>query len=102
MASAGGADRVVDISNAAGEQGKSIAAGSEVFTVAFDPRSDLLASGGSDGDIRFWNPDGSPERTIPHAHANGVMSLAFNPVDPVIVSGGADQMVRLWHTDSPD
>jgi len=100
LASAGGADRVVDLSNAAGEQGKSIATGSEVFTVAFDPRSDLLASGGSDGDIRFWNPDGSPERTIPHAHANGVMSLAFNPVDPVIVSGGADQMVRLWHSDS--
>jgi WD40 repeat protein len=100
IASAGGADRVVDISNAAGGQGKTIPTGSEVFTVAFDPRSDLLASGGSDGDIRFWNPDGSPERTIPHAHANGVMTLAFNPIEPVIASGGADHMVRLWHADS--
>jgi WD40 repeat protein len=100
IASAGGADRVVDISNTTGAQGKRIPTGSEVFTVAFDPRSDLLASGGSDGDIRFWTPDGSPGRKIPHAHANGVMSLAFNPVEPVIVSGGADQMVRLWHTDS--
>jgi WD40 repeat protein len=100
LASAGGADRVVDISDASGGQGKKIGTGSEVFTVAFDPRSELLASGGSDGDIRFWNPDGSPERTIPHAHANGVMSLAFNPTESVIVSGGADQMVRLWHGDS--
>jgi WD40 repeat protein len=100
IASAGGADRVVDISNTAGEQGKRIPTGSEVFTVAFDPRSDLLASGGSDGDIRFWNPDGSPGQTIPHAHANGVMTLAFNPNEPVIASGGADHMVRLWHADS--
>jgi WD40 repeat protein len=100
LASAGGADRVVDISNAAGTQSKRIGTGSEVFTVAFDPRTDLLASGGSDGDIRFWDPDGLPERTIPHAHPNGVMSLAFNPKEPVIVSGGADQMVRLWRTDS--
>jgi WD40 repeat protein len=100
IASAGGADKVIEISNVTGAQAESIPTGSEVFTVAFDPRSDLLASGGSDGDIRFWNPDGSPERKIPHAHANGVMSLAFNPAKPVIVSGGADQMVRLWHTDS--
>jgi WD40 repeat protein len=100
IASAGGADRVVDISNATGAQGKKIPTDSEVFTVVFDPRSDLLASGGSDGDIRFWNPDGSPERKITHAHVNGVMSLAFSPSEPVIVSGGADQMVRLWHTDS--
>jgi WD40 repeat protein len=100
IASAGGADELIDISNVAGAQDKSIPTGSEVFTVAFDPRSDLLAFGGSDGDIRFWHPDGSPERTIPQAHANGVMSLAFNPVKPVIVSGGDDQMVRLWHTDS--
>ena len=100
IASAGGADNVIDMSNMTGAEGKRIPTGSEVFTVAFDPRSDLLASGGSDGDIRFWNPDGSPERTIPHAHANGVMTLAFNPIEPVIASGGADQMVRLWHTDS--
>jgi WD40 repeat protein len=100
LASAGGADRMIDLSSAAGEKGLQIPTGSEVFTVAFDPRSDLLASGGSDGDIRFWNPDGSPERTIPRAHANGVMSLAFNPKEAVIASGGADQMVRLWHADS--
>jgi WD40 repeat protein len=100
IASAGGADRAVAISNAAGGQGKRIVTGSEVFTVAFDPRSDLLASGGSDGDIQFWNPDGSPAPGIPHAHTNGVMSLAFSPIEPVIVSGGADHMVRLWHTDS--
>jgi WD40 repeat protein len=100
LASAGGADRIVSVSNTEGAQGESIPTGSEVFAVAFDPRSDLLASGGSDGDIRFWHPDGSPERTIPHAHANGVMSLAFNPNEPVIASGGADQMLRLWHADS--
>jgi WD40 repeat protein len=100
IASAGGADRAVDISSSAGGQGTRIPTGSEVFTVAFDPRSDLLASGGSDGDIRFWNPDGSPGPTIPHAHANGVMTVAFNPTEPVIASGGADHMVRLWQADS--
>ena len=100
IASAGGADKVIEISNVTDTQGKSIPTGSEVFTVAFDPRSDLLASGGSDSDIRFWNPDGSPARKIEHAHTNGVMSLAFSPVEPVLASGGDDQMVRLWHTDS--
>ena len=100
MASAGGADRVIDISNTADAQRYSISTESEVFTVAFDPRSELLASGGSDGDIRFWNPDGSSERTIPQAHVHGVMSLAFNQVKPELASGGNDRMVRIWHTDS--
>jgi WD40 repeat protein len=100
IASAGGADRVIDISNVTGAQGKSILTDSEVFTVAFDPRSDLLASGGSDGDIRFWSPDGAPQRVISQAHRHGVMSVAFSPTKPVIASGGGDQMVRLWDTDS--
>jgi WD40 repeat protein len=100
MASAGGADKVIDISDITGEQEHSIPTSSEVFTVAFDPRSGLLASGGSDGAIRFWNPDGTPERTIPRAHPNGVMSLAFNPTKPDLASGGNDRMVKLWHTDS--
>lgn len=100
VASAGSADRVIDISNVTGAQRESIPTDAEVFTVAFDPRSDLLASGGADGDIRFWNPDGSPQNVIPQAHLGGVMSMAFSPTKPVIASGGADQMVRLWHADS--
>jgi WD40 repeat protein len=100
MASAGGADKVIDISNVTDGQEHSIQTSSEVFTVAFDPRSNLLASGGSDGAIRFWNPDGTPERAIPQAHTSGVMSLAFNPTKPNLASGGNDRMVKLWHTDS--
>jgi WD40 repeat protein len=100
IASAGGADRVIDISTVTGAQGKPITTDSEVFTVAFDPRSDLLASGGSDGDIRFWSPDGLLQKVIHQAHHDGVMSVAFNPTKPVIASGGADHMVRLWHADS--
>jgi WD40 repeat protein len=100
MASAGGADGFIDMSDVTGAQSRSIQTDSEVFTVAFDPRSDRLASGGSDGDIRLWNLDGSPQNMIKGAHRNGVMSVAFNPTKPVIASGGADQMVRLWHADS--
>ncbi len=100
IASAGGADRVVTLSNTIDAETHSITTHSEVFAVAFDPRSALLASGGSDGDIKFWNPDGSPERTIPNAHPNGVMSLAFSPTRPVIASGGADNLVQLWSADS--
>jgi WD40 repeat protein len=100
VASAGSADRVIDISNVTGAQQESIRTDAEVFTVAFDPRSDLLASGGADGDIRFWNADGSPQNIIQHAHPGGVMSVAFSATTPMIASGGADQMVRLWHADT--
>jgi len=100
VASAGGADWIVDVSNVDGSQPRSIKTSSEVFAVAFDPRSDLLASGGSDGDIKFWKPDGTSEQAIPNAHANGVMSLAFSPTKSLIASGGADNLVQVWHTDS--
>ncbi len=100
VASAGGADGVIDISDVDGTHPHSTPPGAEVFTVAFDPKSDRLASGGSDGDIRLWNPDGSPQDMVPQAHPNGVMSVAFSPSGDRIASGGADQMVRLWHADS--
>jgi WD40 repeat protein/serine/threonine protein kinase len=100
IASAGGADGIIDISDLTCGQSISITTGGNVFTVAFDPRSDRLASGGADGEIRFWKPDGSPQALIPRAHPGGVMSVAFSPKGDVIASGGADHMVRLWHADS--
>lgn len=60
----------------------------------------LLASGGSDGVIRLWDP-GSPDEPsseVRRAHGNWVRSLAFHVTDSAVtlISGGADGSARVW------
>jgi WD40 repeat protein len=65
-------------------------------TLAFAPRGDLLAVGGSDGSIRFWSNEGKTERERLHGHEGAVTALVFLPDGKKIVSGSSDRSVRRW------
>ncbi|MGD1908336.1 MAG: substrate-binding domain-containing protein [Leptolyngbyaceae cyanobacterium] len=64
---------------------------------AMRPNGQGFVTGDREGNIKFWNIDGSsagaPEEA---AHTGPVTALAFSPDGNRIISGGADGTVRFW------
>jgi WD40 repeat protein len=76
-----------------------------IFSAALSPNGKILASGGVDGNIQFWDVDrdsitfgqqvGSPlER-----HSGWVHQVKFSPDGKVLASSGEDGTVRLWDVE---
>jgi WD40 repeat protein len=75
----------------------SSAAAPTLWTLAYSPDGNTIATGGDDGNVWLWNaqdlkPIGPPLR----ANDQGVYSVAFSPNGGMLASGGADNEVRLW------
>ena len=69
-----------------------------VYSVAFDPRSGALASGGADGQVQIWDPaTGQLRFTLP-GDGDEVQSLAFSPDGRVLASGSGEKNsnIRIW------
>ena len=75
-----------------------------VWTLAFSPSGELLASAGKGGHLNLWNVS-DPHMTrhlwkgplIP----GGIERVAFSPTTPLIAVAGDDGTVRLWNVDDP-
>lgn len=75
---------------------------SDVHALDWSADGRWLASGGHDGAIVLWAPDGdggARRRRLP-GHAGGVRAVAWNPVPQaygyVLASAGDDGAVRIW------
>jgi hypothetical protein len=69
-----------------------------VFSLAFAPRGNLLASAGHDGAVRLWNPlalESQPPMQI-GSHQGLVWFVAFSSDGSTLASGGADGRIQFW------
>ena len=71
-----------------------------VYSVAFSPSGDILASGSRDGTIRLWDVNTGETLKTLTAQNNAVNSVAFSPDGKTIASGGNDGTVRIWNTNT--
>ena len=74
--------------------------GASVYTVAFSPNGQLLASGGDDNAVILWDIADGSERESFIEHGKSVMSIAFSPDGQLLASASLDGYVRLWHVSS--
>jgi LPXTG-site transpeptidase (sortase) family protein len=77
----------------------------QVFTgpldaVAFSPDGSILASGGRDNTIRFWNAATGELLRLTEGHVDWVSSVAFSPDGNFLISGSRDNTVRRFDTNS--
>jgi eukaryotic-like serine/threonine-protein kinase len=67
-----------------------------VTAVAFSPDDKLLASGGDDATIRFWDVVTGKETRTLKAHSGRVTGLSFSPKGERLASSSADGTVKVW------
>jgi WD40 repeat protein/tRNA A-37 threonylcarbamoyl transferase component Bud32 len=68
--------------------------GGTLRVVALAPSADRIATGGEDGVVRLWRPDGTSLGTLT-AHRGPIASAAFAP-DGLLVTGGKDGVAIAW------
>ena len=79
-------------------QGEPAPSANPVWSVAWSPDGERFASGGYDGLVRFWGPDGS-EGPVLSGHHRAVTCVAWSPDGKRLAWGSQDGTVRLWALD---
>ncbi len=70
-------------------------------SLAFSPDASILAGGGADGSVRFWDVESGRYRDAPEKHRGRVLAMAFSPDGATLATtGGEDKRIRLWSVDS--
>ena len=71
-----------------------------VWSLAFDPHGETVASGSYDTTVRLWEVrTGNLLRTL-QGHGELVTSVAFDPLGETLASASADNTVKLWEARS--
>ena len=69
---------------------------SGIWTVSFHPTALLMATAGSDNEIRIWDTNTHQCIATLIGHTSYVTSVAFHPTEPILVSGSDDNTIKVW------
>ena len=67
-----------------------------VYSVAFSPDGQILASASADATIRLWNASTGDTINTLTGHRGNVYSVAFSPGEQPLASGSEDDTIHLW------
>ena len=71
-----------------------------IFSIAFSPDEQILASASADRTIKLWNPHTGQVLKTLHGHKSWVWAIAFSPNGKFIASGSYDHTVKVWDVES--
>ncbi|BAQ59796.1 high-affnity carbon uptake protein Hat/HatR [Geminocystis sp. NIES-3708] len=71
-----------------------------VYSVAFSPDSQYLASGSWDNTIKIWNVNNGKLKQTLTGHSNIVYSVAFSCDGQYLASGSWDKTVKIWNVNN--
>jgi len=72
-----------------------------VYSVAWSPDGETIASGSIDTTVRMWSKSGDHKGTL-KGHSGSVWSVAWNHDCSQLASGSSDCTVRLWTPDGKE
>jgi WD40 repeat protein len=70
-----------------------------VWSVAFSPDGQRIASGSFDKTAKLWRADSGALIQTLTAHAQAVVGVAFSPDGQLLATSGDDSTVRLWRVN---
>ncbi len=71
-----------------------------ITDITCSPKSDMVATGSSDGIIRLWNVDTGQLIRCFKRYSDIIVKVRWSPIDDCLVSTSEDKVIRIWDVNT--